>query len=91
MQRITYYKGTMLTRCEVCPHCFGSGQGRRKLNRFCAQCGESIHRLCLKSTAPAHEGFASHCETLRRQGMNPADVFVQFSEWPEGRRQDESH
>ena len=82
MQKITYYRGRMLNRCEVCPHCFKAGLGRRKLNRFCEQCGEPVHRLCLKLMAPAHGGFESHCETLRSQGIEPADVFVQLSAWP---------
>lgn len=71
-----------MNRHQVCPHCFKTGTGRLKLNRFCPQCGERVHRLCLNKTAPAHEGFEGHCETLRRQGIAPEDVFVQISAWP---------
>ena len=75
-------KGTLIFRQRVCPHCLKSGMGRRKLNRFCPQCDEAVHRLCLNDTAPAHEGFASHCETLRSQGIMPGTVFPQLCDLP---------
>lgn len=85
MERRTYTpKGNLLSINQVCPHCLKPASGRLKLIRFCPQCNEPVHRPCLKSTAPAHEGFLSHCLTLRHQGIDPADVFPQLSKWPRG-------
>ena len=75
-------KGNLLNRHVVCPHCLKPGTGRLKLNRFCPQCGEAIHRPCQKSTAPAHRRFISHLAALRRQGVSPGQVFPQLCDWP---------
>ena len=75
-------RGTVISILQVCPHCLKPSTGRLKLNRFCPPCDEPVHRPCLHAVAPLHEGFLSHCETLRLQGIMPGDVFPQLCDWP---------
>ena len=83
MIRETYTpKGNLLNLLVACPHSLKPGSARRKLNRHCVECGEAVHRGCLKSTAPSHRGFVSYLETLRGQGFSPGQIFPQVCDWP---------